>query len=125
MNKKTVARATGGVVTAGSGIGYANLVTLPFGFAPVYFQVLGPVAGYLGFEFGRWIAGFKKFKPVALFLFALVIVPCAIWAYDLTLHVAVPSIGNSLLIVLLFSAAIFFVGAALGVIELKIEKLMS
>jgi hypothetical protein len=123
MKKKTLTHAAGGAVTVGSGFGYANLVTLPFGFSFIYFQALGPLAGYLGFEFGRWIGSFKKLKPAALCVFALVIAPCAFWGYDLALHVASPSLINSLLIFLLFSAAIFFFGAALGVIELKIENL--
>jgi hypothetical protein len=126
MSKKKAATHVGGAaVTSGSGYTYSQLVTLPFGFSSLNFEVIGPLAGYIGFEFGRWLGKKKKYKPIILIVFALLVVPFAFWSYDLLIHVASPSIFNSLFIFLLFSVATFSFGTAIGIIELKIENLFT
>ena len=118
--KKAVAHIAGVGTSTGSGSYYATLVPLPFGLSPIYFHSLGPLSGFLGYEFGRWL-GTIGYKPALLVVLALVIVPIALFAYDAALHIGNPGILNNLGIFFFFAAAIFAFATALGIIGHKIE----
>lgn len=120
--KPKVAHVTGVCVSAGAGSVYAAMLPFPFGLQAIYFHTMAPVAGFLGYEFGRWLGTFG-FKPIILAPLAIVVSPIAVFAYDSMLHLGHPSMFNSSLIFMLFATAIFALATAFGIIGFKVEKL--
>lgn len=122
QKKRIATRVVGVSVSVGSGAYYGSLMPIPFGLSETYFHALAPVAGYLGYEFGRWL-GTLGYKPVILIALAVIIAPCAIYVYDALLHLGYPSALNNLFIFLSYTVGIFVIGAAVGSIGLKVENL--
>ena len=120
--KKIAARVIGGTVSVGSGAYYGSLIPIPFGLSATYFHALAPVAGYLGYEVGRWL-GTLGYKPVLLIALAVIIAPGAMYAYDALLHLVYPSAWHNLFIFLTYTVGIFAIGTAVGSIGLKVENL--
>lgn len=120
MSRKVAAHLVGAGASISTGAAFAHYVDPPFGLPSLPFYTVALVAGYSGYEFGRQL-GHGRLRIAFVVTFALLVVPAALYLYEVVRHISAPSPVNSALIFLLYASAVFSLTTALGILELRLE----